>query len=161
MEQRDINFQPTDVGTTKQFQNIALYCFVKAGKEVNDKYSYLTSPAEDAANKAMIIFEDDILLFYGEDRYVDDLAPKISAEKMTDKEALKKQRKDLEIELGRRLKPSEWEEFKVTGQKPEKEFKPLIYNKEKLNRDELSAKIGRTVTPKEFDEYKKYGQLPK
>lgn len=161
MEQRDINFQPTDVGTTKQFQNIALYCFVKAGKEVNDKYSYLTSPADDAANKAMIIFEDDILLFYGEDRYVDDLAPKISAEKMTDKEALKKQRKDLEIELGRKLKPSEWEEFKVTGQKPEKEFKPLIYNKEKLNRDELSARVGRPVTPKEFDEYKKYGQLPK
>ncbi len=31
MEQRNGSFQPSDVGTCKNFQNVAKYCFVKAG----------------------------------------------------------------------------------------------------------------------------------
>lgn len=163
MEQKEFKFHPSDVGTTKQYQNIALYCFVKAGKDIGDNYTYnyLTSPAEDAMYKAINIFEEDILSFYGEDRYVDDLAPKISAEKMSDKDIWKKQRKDLELELGRKLTPSEIEKFKLTGEKPE--FKKITndYKRIILNRDELSKKIGRKVTPKEYDDYKRNGQLPR
>jgi predicted nucleotidyltransferase len=160
MEQNELKFKPSDIGTTKQYQNIALYCFVMAGKKVNDKYSYLESPAADASAKAMVIFKDEILSFYGEDKYVDDLAAKISYEKMSDKDKRKKEIKDLENKIGRKLTPSERDNYINLGVEPKKFFKPLITNKEKrLSRIELSNKVGRTISPREYDEYKITGQL--
>lgn len=117
MEQRGGAFQPSDVGTCKAFQNIAKYCFVKAGY---NGAAIGASPAEDAANKALIIFKDEILDFYKSGSYVDDKAADISKEKMSDKQALHKKKKDLEMKIGRRLSDTEWQNFLATGQEPQK-----------------------------------------
>ena len=79
MEQRNGAFQPSDVGTCKSFQNIARYCFVKAGK---NNSSVGASPAEDAANKVLVIFRNEILDFFGSGSYVDDTAADHAKEKM-------------------------------------------------------------------------------
>lgn len=115
MEQHSGPFQPTDVGTCRDYQNIAKYCFVKAGRH---RSSVGASPAEDAANKALILFRTEILDFYSENSYVDDKAADISKEKMTDKQALHKQKKDLETKIGRRLSDSEWNHYQETGVEP-------------------------------------------
>ena len=129
MEQRAGAFRPTDVGTCKNFQNIAKYCFVKAGK---NGAAVGASPADDAANKALIIFKDEILDFYKDGSYVDDKAAQISKEKMTDKQALHKQKKDLETEIGRRLSDSEWQRFLETGEKPKKKSSSISLDPEKM-----------------------------
>lgn len=108
-------FQPSDVGFCKAFQNIAKYCFVRAGKNGT---SVGTSPADDAANKALLIFRDELLDFVGDSGYDDERAAQISKEKMTDKEARHKVKKDIEAKLGRRLTDSEWETFLATGEEP-------------------------------------------
>lgn len=126
MEQRNGAFQPTDVGTCKAYQNIAKYCFVKAG--YNGK-AIGASPAEDAANKALIIFKDEILSFYGSDSYEDDTAAAISQEKMTDKQALHKKKKDLETKIGRRLTDTEWQKFLDTGEEPKKKQTSISLDK--------------------------------
>ena len=91
MLQQGGKFQPSDVGTCKDFQNTARYCFVKAGKE---NKSIGKSPAEDAANKALIIFADQILSFYG-DSYIDpEKSAQISKEKMSQQMAKHKDTKD-------------------------------------------------------------------
>lgn len=83
------------------------------------------SPMEDAKIKVLVFFKDDILEFLksnmeGEDMYTaDDKGAEISKEKMTDKQATHKVKKDIETKLGRRLKDSEWEEFQATGKEPE------------------------------------------
>lgn len=121
MEQMEVPFRPTDVGTCNSFQNIARYCFVKAGKRLpNNKFSFGISPAEDAANKALIIFRDEILDFYGDAGYGDEKSAQISKEKMTDKEAQRKLKKDLETKLGRRLRDDEWFKYLKTKEEPEK-----------------------------------------
>jgi len=53
----------TDVGTCKTFQNIARYCTVKAGNPNLPNNAYGKSPADDAANKALVIFKNEILDF--------------------------------------------------------------------------------------------------
>jgi len=150
MEQRNGAFQPSDVGTCKTFQNIARFCFVKAGKNGE---SVGASPAEDAANKALIIFKNEILDFLssGQD---DGKGAEISKEKMNDKQAKHKVKKDLETDLGRRVSDSEWIHYLQTGQKPntksgiqmdpeeiqqiEKRQKDAIARREKaLNRNKL------------------------
>lgn len=124
MEQREQSFTPSDLGTCKTFQNIARYCFVKAGKNHS---SIGPSPADDAANKALIIFRKEILDFYGSTgSYVDDTAPDVSKEKMTDKQAEHKAKKDLETKLGHRLSDSEWYEHLITKGKYIPKAKPQI-----------------------------------
>jgi len=121
MEQMTTPFRPTDIGTCNSFQNIARYCFVKAGKRLpNNKFSFGASPAEDAANKALIIFRDEILDFYGDAGYGDEKSAQISKEKMTDKLAQQKLKKDLEAKLGRRLRDDEWFRYLKTKEEPEK-----------------------------------------
>lgn len=121
MEQMEIPFRPTDIGSCNSYQNIARYCFVKAGKRLpNDKFSFGASPAEDAANKALIIFRDEILDFYGDAGYGDEKSAQISKEKMTDKQAQHKLKKDLETKLGRRLRDDEWFKYLKSQQEPEK-----------------------------------------
>ena len=115
MNQLNGAFQPSDVGTCKSFQNIARYCFVKAGKQGS---SVGASPAEDAANKALIIFRQEILDFLSDGGYDDGKAPEISKEKMTDKLSQHKTKKDLETKIGRRLSDSEWLAYQQTGQEP-------------------------------------------
>jgi GNAT superfamily N-acetyltransferase len=116
MQQLNGPFQPSDVGTCKTFQNIARYCFVKAGK--NGK-AIGASPAEDAANKALIIFKDEILTFLGGgSSYTDDTAAQYSQQSMNDKMKLHKQKKDLEMKLKRRLTDTEWQNFLKTGEEP-------------------------------------------
>lgn len=120
MQQLDTPFRPSDVGTCNSFQNIARYCFVKAGKRLpNDKFSVGPSPAEDAANKALLIFKDEILDFYGDAGYGDEKSAQISKEKMTDKQAQHKLKKDLETKLGRRLRDDEWFKYLETGEEPQ------------------------------------------
>jgi len=108
-------FRPSDVGTCKTFQNIARYCFVKAGKNGG---AVGQSPADDAANKALIIFKSEILDFLGSGSYDDGKAAEISAQSMDDKMKSHKQKKDLETKLGRRLSDSEWQNFLATGEIP-------------------------------------------
>jgi hypothetical protein len=115
MQQMDGAFRPSDVGTCKTYQNIARYCFVKAGKNGT---SVGASPAEDAANKVLIIFRNELIDFLGGSSYDDGKGAEISREKMSDKEALRKQKKDLETKIGRRLSDSEWMTFLETGQEP-------------------------------------------
>lgn len=117
MEQNNGRFQPTDVGTCRDFQNIARYCFVKAGKNGG---SIGISPAEDAANKALIIFKDEIFSFLGDTTMSSDKAAQISKEKMSDKQAKHKEKKDLETQLGRRLSDTEWFSYLKTGDVPTK-----------------------------------------
>jgi hypothetical protein len=114
MEQRNGKFQPSDVGTCRNFQNIAKYCFVKAGKNGS---AIGTSPADDAANKALVIFGDEILNFYNSST-LDDKGKDISKEKMTDKQAKHKEKKDLEIKIGRSLSDSEWSAYLSSGIEP-------------------------------------------
>ena len=84
-------FHPTDVGTCKDFQNIARYCFVKAGKNGT---ALGLSPAADAANKALIIFKDEIITFLG-GSYVDPTqSAQISKDKMSSQTAQHKVTKD-------------------------------------------------------------------
>jgi hypothetical protein len=115
MEQRGGAFRPSDVGTCKDYQNIARYCFVKAGKNGT---SVGASPAEDAANKVLIIFRNELIDFLGGSSYDDGKGAEISREKMSDKQASHKQKKDLETKIGRRLSDSEWMAFLETGQEP-------------------------------------------
>lgn len=115
MAQQGGRFQPTDVGTCKDYQNIARYCFVKAGK---DGKAIGLSPAEDATNKALIIFKNEILTFLGDSSYDDGQAADISKEKMTDKQAQHKEKKDLETELGFRITDAQWKHYLETGSKP-------------------------------------------
>lgn len=75
------NGSNTDIGTCKSFQNVAKYCFVKAGY---NNSAFGKSSADDAANKALIIFKDEILTFYGDDTYIDDKASNIAKEKTSD-----------------------------------------------------------------------------
>jgi hypothetical protein len=109
------DMQQMDVGTCKTYQNIARYCFVKAGKNGT---SVGASPAEDAANKVLIIFRNELIDFLGGSSYDDGKGAEISREKMSDKEASHKQKKDLETKLERRLSDSEWMAFLETGQEP-------------------------------------------
>jgi len=116
MNQMNGPFQPSDVGTCKTFQNVARYCFVKAGK--NGK-AIGASPAEDAANKALVIFRQEILDFLGANSYQDGNAPEISQANMNDKMKSHKQKKDLETKLRRRVSDTEWQTFLNTGQEPQ------------------------------------------
>jgi hypothetical protein len=150
MEQRNGAFQPSDVGTCKAYQNIAKYCFVKAG--YNGK-AIGASPAEDAANKALIIFKDEILDFYKSGSYVDDKASQISKEKMTDKQALHKQKKDLEMKIGRRLSDTEWETYLETGVEPQKKQSSISIDPDKAaeierRQAELRAKYDKLKSRK-------------
>jgi len=119
MEQLGGKFHPSDVGTCKDFQNIARYCFVKAGKPISDtKFSVGVSPAEDAANKALIIFKNEILNFYSGEIVDPEQAAQISKEKMTQQQAKHKLKKDLEAELGHRITDAQWNHYLETGEKP-------------------------------------------
>ena len=115
MEQQSGAFQPSDVGMCKNYQNIAKYCFVKAGK---NGQSIGASPAEDAANKALIIFKDEIIDFLSDGSFDDGKGEYISKEKMSDKQAAHKTKKDLETKLGRRISDSEWSEYLNKGIQP-------------------------------------------
>ena len=142
MEQRGGKFQPSDIGTCKDFQNIAKYCFVKAGKNGG---AIGSSPADDAANKALIIFKDEILDFFADGSYDDGKGEMISKEKMSDKQTLHKTKKDLEMKLNRNISDSEWEQYLKFGTEPKKKS-TLTMDPEKaaeLDREQelLKAKI--------------------
>jgi len=149
MQQMGGKFQPSDVGVCKDFQNIAKYCFVKAGK---NRGAFGSSPAEDAANKALIIFKDEILDFYANGSYNDGKGEELSKEKMSDKQAQHKVKKDLETKLGRNLSDSEWNTFLKTGEEPKKKS-GLTMDPEKaaeLDREQelLRAKIAARLNRK-------------
>lgn len=115
MAQMGGSFQPSDLGTCKSYQNIARYCFVKAGKNGT---SIGVSPAEDAANKALVIFQQEIKSFLGDDSYVDPSNKEYSANKMDDKTQTRKQKKDLEMKLKRKISDREFDNYIATGQEP-------------------------------------------
>jgi hypothetical protein len=109
------SFQPSDIGTCKTYQNIARYCFVKAGKNGR---AVGASPAEDAANKALIIYQNEIMDFFKSGDYGDENTPQYADAKMDDKIKQRKLKKDLETKLRRRVTDAEWQEFLATGQEP-------------------------------------------
>lgn len=115
MSQLGGSFKPSDLGTCKAYQNIARYCFVKAGKNGT---SVGVSPAEDAANKAMVIFQQEIKSFMGDDSYVDPSNQQYSASKMDDRTQTRKQKKDLEMKLNRSISDREFQRYLETGQEP-------------------------------------------
>jgi len=125
MDQQKSNI--SDVGTCKTFQNIARYCVVKAGKTPSPQFpngAYGKSPADDAANKALVIFQKEILDFLiGSDYTSDEKGAELSAQNMSDKAARLKHKKDLEKELGRPFKHSEWLNYIEHGELPKKQEK--------------------------------------
>jgi predicted nucleotidyltransferase len=83
------------------------------------------SPASDAAIKTWLVYGDIIVDFVERNMkhrigYKDGKASDISKEKMADNPKLQrhKQKKDLEMELGRRVTDSEFQNFLSSGQKP-------------------------------------------
>lgn len=119
----------TDVGTCKTFQNIARYCMVKAGKPRSPQFpngAYGKSPADDAANKALLIFRQEILDFLQTGDYTsDEKGAELSAQNMTDKMARLKNKVDVQTKLGRRLTHSEWDNYVETGELPQVQ-KPIL-----------------------------------
>ncbi len=96
------------------------------------------SPASDAAIKTYLIYGDVILDFVKSNMkdkvgYVDGKGAEISAQGMANNPALqrKKQKKDLEMELGRRVTDSEFEEFLSTGQKPQPKQRTITMDPDK------------------------------
>ena len=151
MEQRGGSFQPSDVGTCKTYQNIARYCFVKAGKNGR---AVGASPAEDAANKALIIYQNEIMDFYKSGDYGDENTPQYADSKMDDKIKLHKMKKDLETKLRRRVTDAEWQEFLNTGKEPKPKSgltmspeEKELFNKQQAEKqariDALKAKMKR------------------
>jgi hypothetical protein len=119
----------TDVGTCKTFQNISRYCMVKAGKPRSPQFpngAYGKSPADDAANKALLIFRQEILDFLQTGDYTsDEKGAELSAQNMTDKTARLKNKVDVQTKLGRRLTHSEWDNYVETGELPQVQ-KPIL-----------------------------------
>ena len=58
--------------------------------------------------------------------------PRIPTEKMTDKQALHKQKKDLEMKIGRRISDTEWQNFLDTGVEPKKKSNTISIDPDKL-----------------------------
>ncbi len=84
------------------------------------------SPASDASIKTYLIYGDVILDFVKSNMkdkvgYVDGKGAEVSAQAMANNPSLQKKKikKDLEMELGRRVTDSELEDFMATGQKPQ------------------------------------------
>jgi hypothetical protein len=141
MEQRSGGFQPSDVGTCKTFQNIARYCVVKAGNKNLENGAFGKSPADDAANKALVIFQKQILDFLSLGDYTsDEKGAEISAQKMANNPKLerRKSRLDIQMNLGRPLLPSEWEKYLETGELPEKKTKQISIDQS--SQDEFLAR---------------------
>jgi len=115
--------QISDVGTCKTFKNIARYCVVKAGKTPSSDFpngAYGKSPADDAANKALVIFQKEILDFLVGTDYTSDTetAAELSAQKMVPKAAATKEKKDLEAKLGGPISDIEWNNYRDKGIMP-------------------------------------------
>lgn len=115
--------QISDVGTCKTFQNIARYCVVKAGKTPSPEFpngAYGKSPADDAANKALVIFQKEILDFLIGTDYTSDpeKAADVSAQNMSPKAAATKEKKDLEAKLGGPISDMEWNQYRDNGIMP-------------------------------------------
>jgi hypothetical protein len=96
------------------------------------------SPASDAAIKTYLIYGDIILDFVKnnmKDRigYVDGKGAEISAQGMANNPALQKKKikKDLEMELGRRVTDSELEDFIATGNKPQPKQRTITMDPDK------------------------------
>jgi hypothetical protein len=139
MQQQGGAFKPSDIGTCKTFQNIARYCFVKAGKNGS---AIGASPADDAANKALVIFKDEILDFLGGGSYTDDTAAQHSQQSMDDKMKMHKQKKDLEMKLKRKVTDMEFQKFLATGEEP-KPKSSISMNPDKLSDIEKRQEILR------------------
>lgn len=109
--------QATDAGYTKTYEDRIKYLDVKAGvlgKEGRGRYSVLPTPALDAAVKANIGFQTEILDFMqgGGDYTTDNKGKEISNAADLDMK-IKKIKKDAENHLGRPLTGHpDWEKFK-------------------------------------------------
>lgn len=96
------------------------------------------SPASDAAIKTYLIYGDVILDFVKSNMkdqigYVDGKGAEISAQGMANNPALQKKKikKDLEMELGRRVTDSELDNFIATGQKPQPKQRTITLDPDK------------------------------
>jgi hypothetical protein len=96
------------------------------------------SPASDAAIKTYLIYGDVILDFVKSNMkdkvgYVDGKGAEVSAQAMANNPTLQKKKikKDLEMELGRRVTDSELEDFMATGQKPQPKQRTITLDPEK------------------------------
>jgi predicted nucleotidyltransferase len=96
------------------------------------------SPASDAAIKTYLIYGDVILDFVKSNMkdkvgYVDGKGAEVSAQAMANNPTLQKKKikKDLEMELGRRVTDSELEDFMATGQKPQPKQRTITLDPDK------------------------------
>jgi hypothetical protein len=96
------------------------------------------SPASDAAIKTYLIYGDVILDFVKSNMkdkvgYVDGKGAEVSAQAMANNPTLQKKKikKDLEMELGRRVTDSELEDFMATGQKPQSNQRAITMDPQK------------------------------
>lgn len=96
------------------------------------------SPASDAAIKTYLIYGDVILDFVKSNMkdqigYVDGKGADISAQGMANNPALQKKKikKDLEMELGRRVTDSELDDFIATGNKPQPKQRTITMDPDK------------------------------
>jgi hypothetical protein len=132
----------TDVGTCKTFQNIARYCMVKAGNSNLPNNAYGKSPADDAANKALVIFQKEIMDFLVSGDYTsDEKGAEISAQNMTKKAAATKAKKDLEAKMGGPISDMEWNQYRDNGIMPAPRPKkaPLSVQPSQPSGEELRA----------------------
>jgi hypothetical protein len=140
----------TDVGTCKTFQNIARYCTVKAGKTPSPQFpngAYGKSPADDAANKALVIFQKEILDFLVGSDYTSDSekASEISAQNMSDKAARTKEKKDLEHKLGGPISDDEWNQYRKDGTIPKQRPKKPTIGFDQAELDKREAERQKTL----------------
>ena len=101
----------------------AFYCKVAAGITAignNETNAIGASPADDAANKALVIFEEEIMGFLTSSDYTSDpeKAAELSAQKMAPKPSATKEKKDLEKKLGGPISDAEWNNYRDNGVMP-------------------------------------------
>jgi hypothetical protein len=103
----------TDVGTCKTSQNIARYCMVKAGKSNLPNNAYGASAGDDAANKALVIFKNEIMDFLDPSDYTSDpeKAAELAAKNMSEPEARLAKRNEIETSLRKKMLPSQIKQF--------------------------------------------------
>jgi len=111
------DIQPEDYIKYKKIKN--------ANKDGAEGKEYFITPMDMAYAKLMSTMSDRVKAFMDTSGYDDGKGHNIGAEKMTDFEARKKDKKDIENKLGKPMNSFEWERYKESGQLPDKVDKKI------------------------------------
>jgi len=128
----------------------AFYCKVAAGITAignNETNAIGASPADDAANKALVIFEEEIMGFLTSSDYTSDpeKAAELSAQKMAPKPSATKEKKDLEKKLGGPISDAEWNNYRDNGVMPNPRPKKPTISFDQAELDKREAERQKTL----------------